>query len=265
METTEISTPSAAHLIMQRGTESEYPSQPTTSVSQTCSPHQPKLPQQGGLSTVHSRTSGQCSLQLQPFLAMVTQMRSTPEHSKPTLPQLQMTCQGTPGAQCPGISSAHAHFGTVQLTRMPPVQSMLGPCPPQLQLSHQGALYEEHPRTPWPAPCLSSNQCASAPTAQSALRPPGLHPLWLQLSCEGALCAKRLRNALAHADFSSSIPPGEPQKSAQGPPGHASHSSGQPAKGTRHIRPIQGMNTHKNCPSNSREVIFLPNSQKHRK
>ena len=161
---------------------------------------------------------------------------------------------GHPWCTVPWDFLAHAHFGTIQLTRVPPVQNALGWCPPQLQLS-QSVLSVEHPRTASPAPCLSSiivpgthcTECSEIPwlTLTSAFLP-------------GCSLCKEPHKGLG--PYQLYLLPSYQDTPAQNVPGHASHSFRQPVKGTRHKQPIRGVSIHKSSPSNLGEVIFLPNS-----
>ena len=121
--------------------------------------------------------------------AKVTQVQSTPEHSRPTLLQLQTTSQGNPR--------------TVPWYSQPAFTSAPATTP-------QGCLY-------------------------GGPGPPGMHPLQLHLSCQGALCPQSIRTAPAQVHFRSGHPiRAAPAESAWGPPTHDSHSSSQPKSAGTH-------------------------------
>lgn len=75
--------------------------------------------------------------------------------------------------------------------------------PLQLQRCCKGVLCTENTGTSWPTHCLSSGLPTSAPPAQSTLGLPSLHPLQLQLSCQGYL---RTPESLTCTHFNFSYP-----------------------------------------------------------
>ena len=134
---------------------------------------------------------------------------------------------------------ACTHLGYSHSAKAPPTWSALGlPSFPNLASVPAAPPQPTHVH-------FSSSHTIRVPLMLKTLGHPGLHPLQLQLSCQGTICTERPGTASANAHFSS----GHPTKatSVQSAPetlAHTSQSLSQPAKVTRHTQSAQKTTIH---------------------